>query len=436
MSKSYLVEKSKNYLNSLFHTGFFHILIGSSLVKLIGFVSSIVIVRLVTKEAYANLAYADNIYAYIDLFSGLGLAYAILRFSSTKNDNKSNISYVNEAITIGSVFQLFVTLVVVTIMYLSSVPFEESFELSLALIAYPVLSNIYLSLQNYNRSMLKNKVYVISGIAMSISFLTLSIGAVIYFNIYGVIIARYIGLIIGLIIASRNYLSAKPLKKIPKIDSAQKKAFYIMGLSMMISSMFSMLMPINEMFLLNNIVKDEIITANYKVAVMIPSQLGFITGAFMIYYFPLIALLKPGKAAYIKVKKIGILIMIVIISLSLIGAIITPTIFNFIYGDKYSDAIEFTYLFWGVYAINSGLRMVPLNLLPAFGFLKFNVIMSLVSSSFHFIIAYFLIKRFGIYGAAYSLIIVYAVTGILYWIYLRIRLIKAEGQDYEKSTSN
>ena len=44
--------------------GFFHIFVGNTLVKMIAFVSSIVIVRLVDKTDYAYLTYADNLYNY------------------------------------------------------------------------------------------------------------------------------------------------------------------------------------------------------------------------------------------------------------------------------------------------------------------------------------------------------------------------------------
>ena len=63
----------KEKLSSLINQGFFHILLGGTLTKIVAFFSSILIVRFVTKTDYAFLSYADNIYSYIYLITGFGL---------------------------------------------------------------------------------------------------------------------------------------------------------------------------------------------------------------------------------------------------------------------------------------------------------------------------------------------------------------------------
>ena len=62
-----------------------------------------------------------------------------------------------------------------------------------------------------------------------------------------------------------------------------------MSISLMISNLFSLIMPINEMTLINELIRDEVITANYKIAIMIPSQLAFVTQSIVIYYFTIVA---------------------------------------------------------------------------------------------------------------------------------------------------
>ena len=69
----------KEKLQGLLQGGFFHIFVGNTLVKMIGFISSIVIVRLVDKNDYAYLSYADNLYTYVISFAGLGMTSSILK---------------------------------------------------------------------------------------------------------------------------------------------------------------------------------------------------------------------------------------------------------------------------------------------------------------------------------------------------------------------
>lgn len=82
-----LVKKGKHLIKG----GFLHILVGNTLNKMIAFISSIVIVRLVEKAEYGNLSYADNLYAYINLFAGLGVSAALLKFCGpniSKSENR------------------------------------------------------------------------------------------------------------------------------------------------------------------------------------------------------------------------------------------------------------------------------------------------------------------------------------------------------------
>ena len=62
-----------------------------------------------------------------------------------------------------------------------------------------------------------------------------------------------------------------------------------MSVALMVSNLFSMIMPINEQTLVNEILHNEIITANYRVATLIPSQMSFITQSIIIYYFTILA---------------------------------------------------------------------------------------------------------------------------------------------------
>ena len=73
----------KEKIVGLLRGGFFHIFIGNTLVKMIAFISSIVIVRLVSKNDYAYLTYADNLYNYAISFAGLGMASSILKYCAT-----------------------------------------------------------------------------------------------------------------------------------------------------------------------------------------------------------------------------------------------------------------------------------------------------------------------------------------------------------------
>ena len=178
-------------------------------------------------------------------------------------------------------------------------------------------------------------------------------------------------------------------------------------------------MPINEMTLINELIRDEVITANYKIAIMIPSQLAFVTQSIVIYYFTIVAKMNDGKEIWKLSKKVGAMSAGVIVVISIIGIIFSPAIIRLVYGSRYEDAISLSMVFWIVYALNAAVRMVPMNFLPAIGVAKFNAIMAAISCVVHLGITYVSISQLGIWGAGIATGIVYVASGVVYWIYFR-----------------
>ena len=74
-------------IDKLRKTGFFHIFGGSVINKAISFLSSIVLVRLLTKGEYGIFTYAWNIYSIILLFNGFGLESSTLQLCSEHGDD-------------------------------------------------------------------------------------------------------------------------------------------------------------------------------------------------------------------------------------------------------------------------------------------------------------------------------------------------------------
>ena len=177
-------------------------------------------------------------------------------------------------------------------------------------------------------------------------------------------------------------------------------------------------MPLNETFLVNNMIADEVATANYKVANLIPSQLPFVTSSIVIYFFPILAKEQDKKKVWDSAKQVGRNIFLLITFISLVGFIITPFLIRFVYGSKYDDARVISGMLWIVYGLNAGMRMMPMNILPAVGCVRYNVILSMFSCIIHLVLDYIFIKNLGVYGAAFATGIVYLVSGVLYWYYL------------------
>lgn len=409
-------------MKTLIRNGFFHILFGSTAIKMISFISSIVIVRFVSKEEYAYYAYGINVYSYINLIAGLGLATALLKYASSVYTNDYKKAYFIIALKYGTITQLLLSIILVTLIQLIDIPFPQSRLLINISIFLPSMVFIVSVLQVLNRANLRNKIYTKTALIQSVCTFVFSIVLVLLFGIIGVPIAQYGALIVTIIYSVRYIIKDFSNVQLIKLDRKKVLSFIHFGLSLMLISFFSMVMQHNELFLVNNIIKDEISTANYKVAMLIPSQITIISGAIVIYFFPIISnLAVPGKIKLLSVK-IGVINFIFITFLSVVGLLLTPSIIKIVYGDRYVDAVYLSRIFWIVYWINSSIRMIPMNILPAIGVVKINVIITGFSASAHLLLNYLFINLYGLAGVAYSTGIIYLISGVMYWVVLIIKL--------------
>lgn len=401
----------------LFKGGFFHILTGNVLNKAVAMISSVVVARIVDKVSYAHLSYADNIYSYITLFSGLGMASALLKFCSSDNEKGKDAAYLKFAYTVGGGFELAASIIACIALTVFEIPYDGARVFAWMLVLYPLFSYFISTNSIYMRTQLDNKKYAAAGVAFSLLSCILSIIGIVALGTKGIVAGRYLAVILVFL-----YTAIYVRKKLQgsneiKLTTGEKKAFLSMGISLAFANFFSGIMPINEVFLVNNVIRDETISANFRVAGLIPQMLLLVSGAVTVYYFPIIARLKKGNEIKKKVLQIAGINFAVITVITAVGALLTPWVLNLLYSGKYNDAVSISYVLWLMRAANCAVRFVPMNMLPAIGKTKFNLITAIMSCVVQCGLDYFFIKEFGIFGVAYGAIIVYLISGIAYWVY-------------------
>lgn len=412
-------NKLINKLKKLFKNGFFHVLTGNILTNLIAFISSVVVVRIISKVEYAHLTYANNLYAYVILLSGLGLSTALLKFCSPIVKKEYDKAYLYFALLYGVLIQFIFSFVVIIYLYIGDSPFPKANWIVWALFLTPILNYVFQTLQNYTRAHGNNKQYARMGALYAFLTLMFSIVLGLEFKTPGIIIARYIALAIILIYAVKITLASLKKVRIAKLSLEHKKVFMVMGISLAVGGFFSSIIPMNELFLVNQLVRDAVTTANYKVAILIPSQLGIVTNAILVYFFPVIASMNDNKKIWNLCKKIFLASTAILSVICLIGFVVTPIIITYVYGSSYKSSITLMNIFWIVYFIHAAFRMTAINILAALGRVKFTMILAIISALAHLILDYIFINIYGIEGVAYATTIVYIISGIIYWIYLK-----------------
>jgi len=420
------MKKLWQELINMVRNGLLHIFSGNILTKAIAMISGVAVARIADKAEYAYYSYANNLYAYIEILAGLGLASAMLKYCSSEGDHLQNKAYFSLALRSGSLFQIFASVILCAGVALVTIPFPSARKYIYAMILLPALSYALTTIQTYCRTHLRYKLYSGLGVLQTAIVCVLGILLVWVVSVWGMIAARYIAvvLVIGIgLFCMRDVLGGETA---PALDWGTKKAFYSMGISLMIANVFSNLMPINEAFLINNLIRDEVVTANFRVAGLFPEQLRLITGSIVVYYFPIASRISDRTEFWKKAKRIAFLNGVIIIPVIIAGVALTPFFISLLYGQKYVDAIPLTYMLWLMRAANVLIRMIPMNFLPALGHTRFNAICAAVSCVVQVILDYVLILYMGIQGVAYAALAVYLASGFATWGYLYYVCMKKE----------
>jgi O-antigen/teichoic acid export membrane protein len=312
--------------------------------------------------------------------------------------------------------------------------FESARGVLIFAIFIPLASFVFDALTYYLRANYRNKEFSrISVIFTVVSALTQIILAL-RLRVFGAFTGRYLGfaaasLLTLWIIKKHLGKTAEGAALVPiTLKRSEQKSIIIFSLGAMLSSCFSLIMPLNEQFVVNYILREPVLTANYKAASLLPQNLQFITMSIVVFIYPYFARnYLDGQWIWKHFKLVTIGLSAGIAVVALVGAILTPFLIHWIYGDKYNDVIGLMRFMWITFGINSALRMPAGNILAAMGEVKFNLIVAIISCAIHFVLDVLFISTMKMHGAAYALTLAYIISAAIsvYFLYRRCKRVVA-----------
>lgn len=420
-------KKKKDLIASriyfLFQTGFFHIF-GSSVVnKLISFMSTIVLVHILTKSEYGTFTYSWNIYGIIMLFNGLALESAVLQVCCEHaGDTDYSIRISGFCMRTGLTYDLFISVVIVVIAFFVPLKIEGARVVLFYTVLLPEISLILNISISYLRTQKRNLFY--SGITLFNTFLLFicQSGGTLLFREKGIIWGYYISGIITFFVLFFVSSDVRCILKNIKTRSVDGcKALFSIGAVSMINNGIAQMMYLLDVFVLGFVTSNGAVLAGYKVATVIPTALTFIPASFVTYIYPYFAEHRmDGKWCLVQYKKIlkyiGLMNLVISMTLILLASRIVPFVFGRQYDDPETIAIfrllSFNYFFSGTF------RTIAGNLLVTQRKLKFNTFVAIVSGFLNVIGDFFFINIFGARGAAYVTLCVVFISSIMNVCYL------------------
>jgi O-antigen/teichoic acid export membrane protein len=384
--------------------------------KLISFLISLIVIRLLTKPDYGLITYSSTIISLAVPLMGFGAFQGLMRYGAKLNGYSNKLQLFNYGLIRGSLFSI---LIIVAFILFSdfitrSLPQAKIYFI---ILSFQVLSLFLLEyVKSFYRLLHRNKAYSIVEIAYQIILLTFSVIFTILYDGIGFVLAMtFIPFIISVyIIVKRKWLSLKNIK-----FNLNIKPFEFWKYSFLVSlgALASQLLFVLDIIMLGNLLKNAQLVAVYKAASLIPLSLRFVPYMFITTDYLKFAE-NETNAHYLKQYIVNYSKLFIPISA------LTIAFFWFfsdylvlLFGEGYQNSAYLMKIF-GFAITASFIFRIPFgNILTATRWANINAYNSLLALLLNFILNYYFIKHWQLEGAAIATTITMWISGLLTFLF-------------------
>ena len=400
----------KEFLSRFFSNKGHHVFFSFLIAKICGFLGSLVIIRLLPENEYGILSIVVSVCAIFLPFSGFGSNQILLRYGAiSEKENKQNLS---SYLFFKGIFNEIILIVIFVGISLFYAPKYENIIIIFLFFGIRLMG-FYLSnhIQTYYRISGKNDIFAKVSNAINIGGFILLLVLTYLFKFYGYLLAIALIPYLSLFWLKKEMFSAK------RIVYDNKKEIWRFGIFTAATSVISETLFSLDVMLLGFLMNENAV-ANYKVAILLPSNITVLAISFMQSDYPLLSKNYQNKnflRSYIKnYYKIFIPICILILGFFYFFKDLLLKVF---FGTNYSDNSNLMMILLLGFTFGMLSRNLFGNLLPAVGKIEVNTWVSILSLIILSVTAYFLVNTFGILGMGISLSLVLIWEGLAYLIF-------------------
>ena len=411
----------KKTVDKLVNTGFLHIFGSCFLNKIIAFLSTFILIKILSKTQYGVYSYAQNIINIFMIVSGLGIVSGLLQiFCENGNDDKKINQYMKKGATFGIIVNLILALIIFIYSFFTNNSFDGLKDLLRWMMFIPLCDLCFELILSYYRGRSENKKYSYITSINSVLILVLSLIGAFLYDAIGLVIARIISSIITIII---SFIVFKfPINEIMKstVESLHEWRMVLrLSFISMLNNSASVIMQNIDGLLLGFLLTNSNVVASYKVATYIPTGLAFLPQMLVIYIYPFFASHRNDKKWLLeKYKKIVFIFALINLLITLTVILLSKSLVPLVFGEKYSDAVVPLNILMITYFFNATFRNLSGNLLASQRKVKANLLFGIIGIIVNVFADIVLIPSMGANGAALATFSVVFSVAIISTIYL------------------
>lgn len=407
--------------------GFLSIFIVTVVNKMLSFIGTLFIVRLLTKSDYGFYNYGYNLVTIALLASGLGIEYGVQQFCSERIDSIKRKSYFRFGLLFGVMINVLICLGMYIVVFNVKLSIEGARNIVYALIPIVVLQFLLQYSSVCLRVTFQNIRYANLLWINSFSRVVLSIVGAFFFSIYGYIAGIYLSFILAIsYVGVCKWKSIVSALKAPKLDNQTQILKY--SLSCAINHGLTNVLYTIDILLLGIMIADEKIISVYKVGIALPMALYAIPTSVMMVAFPYFARSIGDKKNIIKLtKKLLSVLLIVSLMLASVMIVFASIIVPLMYGNQYAEATSLFRLCAVTFVFAAVLKIPLSNILSSQRLIKFNLYCSVITTVVNIIADIGLVYFCGYMGAAYATLTVTVLSSLISLFFFKRKIIDEMG---------
>lgn len=403
------------FLKSFYRNHGMFVFLSFLIQKVSAFATTLIIIRLLTKEEFGLLSIVPAVFVMFAPFNGRGLPVGLLRYGTLLNSKEEKQFFANQILKQSVVFQFFLSV----IFLITSIFFVDKYESILIIfIAFSIrlFGQVFLAhIQSYFRIQFNNKKFALVTIYNSVISLLLVILATYFYGFNGYLVAVTIAPFFVLFWYKKEMFS-----NVNSIFSFNKKEFNQFSWHAAINNFSIELLFAIDILILSFLLNEESV-ASYKVAILIPANMIFLAQSFIQSDYPKITL-NNNDHRYLKnyilnYFKFFIPVCLLIISL---GYIFREEIIILFFGKDYLSVSSYFTIFLFAFSANMIFRVLFGNLLSAIGKMNLVTYSTTISVVVLIISSMLLVPKLQIMGMVYSMFLALIFCGsCMYFFFIK-----------------
>ena len=419
----------RQLLNKYAKSGFFSVFLSNAASKVLSFIGGMIVVRVLSKDAYGSYAYVMNCYGMLMLLNDLGCAVATFQYCSENYQQPERFhGFFSYGYRRGMAFGVVTGLLLFLCPYFYPFKSADAAALTRLLCLMPLLTitNQFLSMSC--RTQLQNTRYAWINFFDTFIHYAAILPLAYLFGVKGAVLSNYLiaslTLVFSALLARDNLYLFRGGAVIP---ANERKGFLKLAFASQLNNGIDQALVLLDIFVIGLIIGENVTISSYKVASTLPAALAFVPNAIMVYAIPYFARRNTDlawvRAAYRKLILFGGLLHAAIaVGMILLGPWLLPLLF----GAQYADTVACFIVLMIGYFFSATFRIPSASIIYTQHKVKINILITILTGVANIFLDVFFVLNMGSIGAAVATTLAHIIASALSFGYM-CRHLKSAG---------